>query len=82
MARIQVLPLPTETVGVYEKTPFVLVVDQCDETFRMVELDGLKELTGATAVICVEGERLDVVGGLELSDDQRQAIVRRIEGMA
>ncbi|MCS5487385.1 hypothetical protein NY588_09625 [Curtobacterium flaccumfaciens pv. beticola] len=73
MARIQVLELPSKSVGEHFETPFVLVIDQVEhsevssmegvvrktmDTF--IDGEAIKGATGATSVI-VTTETLDVV---------------------
>lgn len=60
MARIQVLPLPVETVGSFSSTPYILIIDQA-EPGQFVE--GIDEdmvvATGAKTVLVIE-QTLDV----------------------
>lgn len=73
MARIQILELPTEVVGEFVKTPFVLVVDQVclekvenlGQTLFLEEVpsemvEQLAKQVGAAGVITTQGT-LDVV---------------------
>lgn len=55
MARIQVLPLPTQTVGGMSTTPHILVIDQADpgEFIDGINAD-LAASTGAKTVLVVE----------------------------
>ena len=77
MARIQILPLPTVKAGEYEQTPFILILDQVDqhtENWPLAMLDQLKIDTGAVTVIA-HASTLDAPGALELTDEQRDALV-------
>lgn len=77
MSRLQVLPLPTETVGEFAHTPFVLVIDQVtdDKEWSMAAVHHLKEHTRAEVVIVHEGT-LDVSEPLELTPEQADNLRR------
>lgn len=76
MARIQVLALPTETVGDVSATPFALVIDQVsadDFEYFAGAAESLRQL-GAKAVLFYDCD-LDVVGADQALDEQaRKAI--------
>lgn len=76
MARIQVLPLPTETVGDAEHTPFILIIDEVnpfDENRPHFALDALKHETGAASIIVTETS-LHAPGSLTLTDEERDQL--------
>lgn len=76
MARIQILPLPTMKAGDYERTPFVIILDQIadDEVWREVDLEVIRHETGAASVIAHTGT-LDAPGQLDLTDEQRDQLL-------
>ncbi len=77
MARIQILPLPTERAGGLERTPFILILDQVnrhDEDWPDELLLELRHRTGASTVIAHEAT-LDAPGGLDLTDEQRETLL-------
>lgn len=76
MARIQVLPLPTEKVGDAERTPFILILDEVnrfDEDWPDELVIEMKEATGAAFTIVHEAT-LDAPGSLELTDEERDQL--------
>lgn len=80
MARIQILPLPTVKAGDYERTPFILILDQTDRTTEDWTHDMLEELkhsTGAAMVLAHEAT-IDAPGALELTDEQRQELLAHL----
>lgn len=80
MARVQILPLPTEKVGDVERTPFVIILDSFDrhdEDFPDAWLEQLKESTGAACIIAHEAQ-IDAPGNLELTDEQREQLLQRV----
>lgn len=84
MARIQIVPLPTQKVGDYERTPFILILDEVnrfEEDFSDEWLDHLKEAAGAAVVIAHEAT-LDAPGSLELTDQQREDLLDRLTAPA
>lgn len=84
MARIQIVPLPTQKVGDYERTPFILILDEVnrfEEDLSDEWLDHLKEASGAAVVIAHEAT-LDAPGSLELTDEQREELLERLTSPA
>ncbi len=76
MARIQVLPLPTEKLGEAEHTPFILIIDEVnrfEEDWPGELVVELKEATGAAFIIAHEAT-LDAPGGLTLTDEERDQL--------
>lgn len=78
MARIQVLPLPTETAGSFSSTPFVLIFDRmgADEQFGEDEWSSIKEKVGARLILVFDGE-LDVENVDEALHRAAQVAVER-----
>lgn len=72
MTRIQIVPLPTERAGDYERTPFILILDQVTDAHDVSAEQGeyMKHQTGA-ALILVSHEAIDAPGQLELTEEQR-----------
>jgi hypothetical protein len=64
MARIQVLPLTTRTLGPASETPFVLVIDQADDVHSSTGLpvwseeqcQAVASATGAVLVLVIPSE--------------------------
>lgn len=76
MARIQVLPLPTQKVGEAEHTPFLLIIDEVnrfEEDWSAEFMAALKEATGAAFILAHEAT-LDAPGGLILTDEERDQL--------
>lgn len=76
MARIQILPLPTQKAGNYERTPFIVILDQCnraDEEWSDETLETLKRATGAEQVLAHEAT-IDAPGSLTLTDEERDQL--------
>ncbi len=76
MARIQVLPLPTQKLGEAEHTPFVLIIDEVntfEENWPQAALDVLKEATGAAFILVMETS-LYAPGSLVLTDEERDQL--------
>lgn len=75
MARIQILPLPAERVGEYERIPYILILDQIDdEAWTPDSLEHLKHQTSAVTVIGYQGT-LDAPGALELTEQQQADMI-------
>lgn len=84
MARIQILPLPTQRVGDYERIPFVLILDQVsrfEEDFPDEWIEQIKQATGAALVIAHEAT-LDAPGALELTEEQKEQLLADITAPA
>lgn len=77
--RVQVLPLTPTTVGAHTHTPFVLVIDGDVGEMDPVFFEGLKQGTGAIAVLASR-EPIIVVDPLLLTDEQANEITSRILG--
>lgn len=77
--RVQILPLPTRTVGEFTETPFVLILDGPDahEVMRSEDIEQLRTVTGATAVWTSDGT-IDVGQPLTLTEEQTQGILARL----
>ncbi len=76
MARIQVLPLPTEKLGGAEHTPFILVIDEVnrfEEGWPAELMAEMKEATGAAFILAHEAT-LDAPGSLVLTDKERDQL--------
>lgn len=82
MARIQVLPLPAETVGSVTSTPFVLIIDRLGGEFPAdmlpfaLEPAGMQEKIGYRAALIFDGE-LTVANVDEKLHEAAQAAVMR-----
>jgi hypothetical protein len=76
MARIQILPLPTEKVGDMEHTPFILILDQFgeEEAWEPAYGETLKGQTGAVTVLAYRGT-MDAPDSLDLTEEQRKRLV-------
>ncbi|MFS0735309.1 hypothetical protein ABC304_07740 [Microbacterium sp. 1P10UB] len=76
MARIQVLPLPTQKLGAHQHTPFILILDSFadDEVWTDQYSDELRQQTGALTVLGYEGA-VDAQGSLTLTAEQQNAII-------
>lgn len=77
MARIQILPLPTQKAGDFEHTPFILILDQADrgtEDWPAEYVESLREQTGAVTVLAHEAT-LDAPGALDLTEEQRAELL-------
>lgn len=84
MARIQVMPLPTLSVGEHTATPFVIVIDQLHD-MRMAAVDQLNtesavliKQTGASALWVFADGDLDVAQPLDLDDETKQHLMRAL----
>lgn len=84
MARIQVLPLPTETLGSASATPFVIVIDKCaDDEFDdllpfFMEPKAISEQIGARTILVFKGELTVENVDQELHDSAAAAIERAL----
>lgn len=81
--RIQILPLPTLTLGDAVETPFVIVYDRLTEADERSLSEGLLDSfgteVGARASLAVgAGDVVDISPQLDLPDDVKQALVDRI----
>jgi hypothetical protein len=57
MARIQVVPLTTETLGSASHTPYLIVIDRCaDHEVEAFGDPGFPDRLGARGVIVTDGE--------------------------
>ncbi|MDQ7877356.1 hypothetical protein Q9R08_05130 [Microbacterium sp. QXD-8] len=79
MARIQVVPLPTQRIGDVEETPFILILDQVDAlmSFTAEECVQIEQTTGARAVWCTTSV-LDAAQAVTLTDEQREQLLARV----
>jgi hypothetical protein len=84
MARIQVMPLPTRSVGEHTSTPFVIVIDQVHD-MTMAAIDQLNsesavliKQTGASALWVFADGDLDVAQPLDLDDETKQHLMRAL----
>lgn len=80
MARIQVLPLPTQKAGDIEHTPFILILDQAnrfEEDWSAEMIEQLRQYTGAATVLAHEAT-IDAPGALELTDEQREQLLAQL----
>lgn len=84
MARIQVLPLTTETVGAVSQTPFLLIIDKCgeddsgnpeSEIYRQL---ASAEQVGAKLVLVTRGELTVENVDQELHDAAAAAVERAL----
>ncbi len=82
MARIQILPLPTQSVGGFEQTPFVIVIDGLSSNDALSQLDSATieymELATGAAVVLAVNETLDVAHPLTLSEEQQAELLARL----
>lgn len=83
MARIQVLPLPTQRAGDIEQTPFIIVLDRMTSEERGSWLAAPELITNfkvesGAAVVLLLDDDLDVSQPLVLGDDQQAAILEQL----
>lgn len=77
MARIQILPLPTQKAGDIEHTPFILILDQTnrfEEDWSAQMIEEIRHATGAALVLAHEAT-IDAPGALQLTDEQRDELL-------
>lgn len=83
MARIQVLPLTTETVGSVSSTPFVIILDhQSDDdelTYSDVLCEYMKDQLGGKAVFVVYGEWTVANVDEKLQEAAQRAVLNVLE---